>query len=369
MLVVKYGRHNHEIMVNDTMTIADLKMQLTERCDIPIDRQILVSHGKTILDNEIISQLPKGVASSVTLIGSSATVVAPTKTEILQQKRIINDLPATDASKFGRTADGVDGDGISTKYRVSIGAVADETNRRENASRQYKFNNIETLPNFPLESTATARQILTSLSQDKGIVHAMQKFQLEVGSLCEMYPEGKVGESAVCVMGLNVNKGEKILLRIRTDDLKGFRKHLSIRKVLYHELAHNRHGDHDDKFYVFMRQIEAEVNSFNGGVNASLTPEGSGSTVRSTGDVGMAEVGVFRLGGSDSECGGESGQSRRLRIREATLNRHRQLGHHIPADLTDADIEAEYNCGCCFLVCGNITTAPVTDENRSRDRQ
>ena len=32
----------------------------------------------------------------------------------------------------------------------------------------------------------------------------------------------------------------------------------SIRKTLYHELAHNVHGDHDDKFYQLMRQIEKE---------------------------------------------------------------------------------------------------------------
>ncbi|OEU21757.1 hypothetical protein FRACYDRAFT_163708, partial [Fragilariopsis cylindrus CCMP1102] len=73
-------------------------------------------------------------------------------------------------------------------------------------------------------------------------------------------PEGKVGESEVCVMGLKQNKGQKILLRLRTDDLKGFRKILSIRKVLFHELAHNIHSDHDNEFYKLMRQIESECN-------------------------------------------------------------------------------------------------------------
>ena len=68
----------------------------------------------------------------------------------------------------------------------------------------------------------------------------MAKHKWNVGSLAELYPDGKVGESAVCVMGLNENKGQRIELRIRTDDLKGFRKILSIRKVLFHELAHNR---------------------------------------------------------------------------------------------------------------------------------
>lgn len=81
-----------------------------------------------------------------------------------------------------------------------------------------------------------------------------------------MYPDGKVGVDPVCVLGLNQNKGQKILLRLRTDDLLGFRKYLgyvldvvflvshsylftltffisvidfSIKKVLFHELTHN----------------------------------------------------------------------------------------------------------------------------------
>jgi hypothetical protein len=46
---------------------------------------------------------------------------------------------------------------------------------------------------------------------------------------------------------------------IRTDDLKGFRKIQSIRDVLFHELAHNEHSDHDAQFYMLMRQIKREV--------------------------------------------------------------------------------------------------------------
>ena len=63
--------------------------------------------------------------------------------------------------------------------------------------------------------------------------------------------------------GLNENKGQRILLRLRTDDLQGWRKVLSVRKVLYHEMAHNIHSDHDDQFHILMRTIEREVNAFN----------------------------------------------------------------------------------------------------------
>lgn len=37
----------------------------------------------------------------------------------------------------------------------------------------------------------------------------------------EMPPEGKVGISPVCILGVNINRGQEISLRLRTDDLRG----------------------------------------------------------------------------------------------------------------------------------------------------
>lgn len=51
----------------------------------------------------------------------------------------------------------------------------------------------------------------------------------QVGLLSEMPPEGKVGISPVCVLGVNINAGQEISLRLRTDDLRGFRKYEKIR--------------------------------------------------------------------------------------------------------------------------------------------
>lgn len=59
-----------------------------------------------------------------------------------------------------------------------------------------------------------------------------------VGLLSEMPPEGKVGVSAMCILGVNINRGQEISLRLRTDDLKGFRRYDRIRETLCHELAH-----------------------------------------------------------------------------------------------------------------------------------
>jgi hypothetical protein len=48
-----------------------------------------------------------------------------------------------------------------------------------------------------------------------------------------------VGVSQVCILGYNLNNGQEISLRLRTDDYAGFRKYLAIRKTLVHELTHN----------------------------------------------------------------------------------------------------------------------------------
>jgi hypothetical protein len=51
--------------------------------------------------------------------------------------------------------------------------------------------------------------------------------------------------------------------------LKGFRNHLSVMKVLYHELAHNVHGPHDDHFFKLMREIEKEACAYRDKYNSA----------------------------------------------------------------------------------------------------
>jgi len=186
-------------------------------------------------------------------------------------------------------------------------------------SHEYGFGSIETLPGLTEE--AKAREILSSLANDPGILACMAKHKWNVSCLAEMYPKGNVGQDEVCVMGLNHNKGQKILLRLRTDDLKGFRKVLSVRKVLFHELAHNVHSEHDGDFYLLMRQIEKDCNEMD-------WTQGSGSTVGDAlsheEDEGFRTThvsfdgGSFRLGG-DTERLAQTTTARDLAARAAML--------------------------------------------------
>lgn len=93
-----------------------------------------------------------------------------------------------------------------------------------------------------------ARKLLRLIADDQAIAHIMQKHDWRIHILSEMPPMGRVGISPVCLLGCNVNKGAEISLRLRTDDMQGFRKFDMIRKTMIHELAHMVYSEHDDDF-------------------------------------------------------------------------------------------------------------------------
>lgn len=107
-----------------------------------------------------------------------------------------------------------------------------------------------------------ALKLLHRLASDPGIVGVMNKWKWDVGLLSEMPPEGKVGISPVCILGVNINKGQEISLRLRTDDLKGFRRYDRIRETLLHELAHMVWSEHDANFKQLNSQLRRECDAF-----------------------------------------------------------------------------------------------------------
>ena len=72
--------------------------------------------------------------------------------------------------------------------------------------------------------------------------HVMVEHQFSVGVLTELAPHEHPN-----LLGLNVNAGQSIKLRLRTDEYDGMRIYNEVRRVLLHELTHNVWGDHDDR--------------------------------------------------------------------------------------------------------------------------
>jgi hypothetical protein len=110
-----------------------------------------------------------------------------------------------------------------------------------------------------------AMQLLEKLAMDPGVVAVMQERELVVGTLGEMDPIDdrvmhKMQHEAKgsCLLGYNTNGGTRIDLKLRTDDLTGFRPYPQLVATLLHELSHNWVGEHNALFWTNFAQMRAE---------------------------------------------------------------------------------------------------------------
>lgn len=138
-------------------------------------------------------------------------------------------------------------------------------------SKEYKFCRFEacTWQSFGHRATDStphafkAMEILEKLATDPGVIAIMVERELVVGSLGEMDPIDdrlmkKTAGQGGCLLGYNTNMGTRIDLKLRTDDLKGFRPYTDIVSTLIHELSHNWVGDHNALFWANFAQMRIE---------------------------------------------------------------------------------------------------------------
>ena len=158
------------------------------------------------------------------------------------------------------------------KGHVSRGSSrAADSGPPSSAEHPYTFGEYRSLPvpDAIRPSAAAALRMLHKLARDPGILGVMAKHKFRVGLLSEMPPEGKVGVSESCVLGYNVNAGAEIHLRLRTDDLRGFRRYARVRETLLHELTHNVWSDHDGNFKALCSRLNAECAEFDWKANGN----------------------------------------------------------------------------------------------------
>lgn len=108
-----------------------------------------------------------------------------------------------------------------------------------------------------------AMQLLEKLATDPGIAAIMKERELVVGTLGEMDPIDdrimqKTENSGGCLLGYNTNHGLRIDIKLRTDDLSGFRQYPELASTLIHELSHNWVGEHNLLFWTNYAQMRAE---------------------------------------------------------------------------------------------------------------
>ncbi|OWM75421.1 hypothetical protein CDL15_Pgr021585 [Punica granatum] len=171
---------------------------------------------------------------------------------------------------------------------------------------EYIFADFRTLeiPGVKLNPPASeALKRMHMLAADPGIIAIMNEHRWRVGIMTEMAPVGYVGVSPKCILGFNKNHGEEISLRLRTDDLKGFRKYESIKKTLLHELAHMVYSEHDANFYALDKQLNQEAASLDWTRSQSRTLNGPKSHNHYDDEYYVSDISNLprKLGGNASE--------------------------------------------------------------------
>ncbi|KAJ4976590.1 hypothetical protein NE237_001696 [Protea cynaroides] len=196
----------------------------------------------------------------------------------------------------------------------------------------------------PPDSEALRRMHM--LAADPGIIAIMNKHRWRVGIMTEMAPVGYVGISPKCLLGYNKNHGEEISLRIRTDDLKGFRKYESIKKTLLHELAHMVFSEHDANFFALNKQLNEEAASLDWTRSRSHTLSGVRPSEYYEEEfyVGSSGNTSQRLGGKTPDqlasARASSVAAAYSRLANASTNRSGEFGEHVESHPDDFELIA-----------------------------
>lgn len=87
----------------------------------------------------------------------------------------------------------------------------------------------------------------------RAVAPIIHQYKFLVGTLCEMFPKNPG------LLGLNVNKGQKILIRLRMPhNERSFFPMSDLIGTFLHELVHNVHGPHDAKFYALLDELRTK---------------------------------------------------------------------------------------------------------------
>lgn len=272
---VSYQGNNLQLTQWDPQsTIGQLKDHLQQETGVPPSLQKLLHKGKRLVDDATtLNELGFNDKTKLMLMGS-----APKQVEEIAQ---LDD-------KLGRNRE------TARWFRAQrIKPAATSTPSSAAADSRYTFHRLTVIDEFP--QPERARAILEKLRDDRGIRGIMQQRKWSVGELTELTPFEKT------ILGYNRNAGQLIALRLRTDDLSGFRSYNAIRKVLLHELTHNVWGEHDDNFHALNRQLNKDVVSLDWTAHGGHALSASGGGFYEPEYIDDAfttwEGGSYRLGG------------------------------------------------------------------------
>lgn len=286
MLSAKLGPRVVKVPFDADATIAALRLSLADALELPPDASFRVLYkGKAITAN----------AATTTEVGLKAGVT------VMLMHTKASEIEAVQAAKPERMRGFEEGDRRQATGGLGrSGGGAVPTSSRGSAASQYRFHALQPLTVLPAgakPATSACMARLRELSSDPAVLKILEEHKWTVGKLSEMPPEGLVGVSASCLMGLNRNRGEEILLRLRTDDWAGLRAYSYVIDVLMHELAHCVYGDHDADFKALWALLKMEYAQHRARLGSGRST-GASDVYQPTTDVGAEQAVGHVLGGS-----------------------------------------------------------------------
>ncbi|KAJ2510369.1 hypothetical protein GGI11_005515 [Coemansia sp. RSA 2049] len=277
---VSHKGHAREFALAETTTLGELRSLVAEAFGVEPQNQKMLLKGAKFTDTgiSIDNVIPEG--ARILLMGTATREIEAFKASTARREegRANYNRYMASASSIYRT---------QTRQIGGIGGGGDE---------EYGFGAFEALPDLPERERALG--ILRKLASDEGVKQLMKKHKYAVGVLRELHPFERT------ILGYNRNRGQVIALRLRTDDLDGFRDYQAVRLVLMHELAHMVWDEHDANFNALNSQHCREVVELDwtrrgrtlGGVPAASYYEPQASEAQSV-DGGALRATGFVLGG------------------------------------------------------------------------
>mmetsp|Transcript_94442 Transcript_94442/g.225000 ORF Transcript_94442/g.225000 Transcript_94442/m.225000 type:complete len:597 (-) Transcript_94442:80-1870(-) len=309
---VSYRGVAYEVPVQGDDHLASIFDFVQEALDFPRENCKLICKGKMLRpDNDGLTVSEAGLApgSKVMLVASSAKDVS-----FVQSNR-------SDPLVKGFAEEERDEQSRRKRARAALSAWGTKQDP------EFNFGSIKAEFKYSEPPPYEAERLLQRLATDPGIIEIMKTRKFKVGVLTEMSPVeaqdrmAKRGTPNMDLLGYNQNYGGMIVLRLRTDSLKGFRPYHDLINTLIHEMTHNVWGPHDHNFWKLFGELKAQYMRFHrfwshGGRAADSNAAGQFQGFESEAPESGANFGHV-LGGA----GALSAEERRARALEAAQAR------------------------------------------------
>jgi len=252
-VALKYKSTSYDVPVQQGDSVSSIYDFIQEVLDFPRENCKLICRGKVLRPDDAVemSGLALAPGAKVMLVASSS-----------------HDISFVQNSRADPLVKGFKEEERDEQRRRKRAKAAQLSAWGTKQDLEYCFASIKAEFKYNTPTPFEAEALLKKLATDPGIIDIMTSRKFRVGILTEMNPVdaqermAKRGTPNMDLLGYNQNQGEMIVLRLRTDSLKGFRPYHDLINTLIHELTHNVWGPHDQNFWRLYGELKAQYMKF-----------------------------------------------------------------------------------------------------------